>query len=132
MKGIAPDSASAGGPASLAGVYNTRFRSDRFALQFFVRTTTESHEIRSLPRPTTDGGSYVFDLDSHIFSSSHIEDRVIRRWDAESEQWQDAPEFRGEEMRSGDGVMRIGGGLLVFRDSEATFEDRKILGRPDV
>ena len=120
--------------AGFAGVYNTRFRNDRHSLQFFVRpeNVDDLATSKRLPRPSTDSGEYIFDLDGRAYAASHIHDRTVRGWNAAAEKWEDDPSFGSERMRSGDGKMRLSGKILQLLDGEFFYDAKKILARPDI
>ena len=58
--------------AGFQNAYNTRYRADRHALQFFVRPKNGKRKftIKELPRPNnTHTGAYLFGRDGEIYST---------------------------------------------------------------
>ena len=119
--------------AGFQDVYNTRFRSGRHVLQCFVRPATDEHEfeIERLPHPDLDCGIYLFDIDEELYAWSSVRNNSVRRWDEESAAWVAELPPGVPAIRSGDGVMRVGSGTLVFANDSATFDGRTILSPPD-
>lgn len=118
--------------AGFQDVYNTRFRNSRHTLQFFVRPGAgdDSWSIQRLPHPDLDCGIYLFDLDGQIYAWTSVGGNSVRRWDAASESWKAELPPGVSGIGSGDGVMRVGSGQLVFADSAASFNGRQILSPP--
>ena len=56
--------------AGFEDVYNTRLRSDRHTLQFFVRPASDDDRftVSRLPHPDLDCGIYLFDLDEETYA----------------------------------------------------------------
>ncbi len=119
--------------AGFQDVYNTRFRTDRHTLQFFVRPESgvEQFTIERLPHPDLDCGVYLFDLDEQVYAWTSLKENSVRRWDDDSNQWVSELPPGAPAIRSGDGVMRVGDGRLVFANDMATYNDRVILSPPD-
>jgi len=118
--------------AGFAGLYNTRFRMDRFTLQFFIRGADDgAATFEKLPPPTDDGGTYLFDLDGRVYQFSHYHDRTARYWDGANGRWQVDDSFGRRATRSGEGKMRLAGKVLQFRSGEAWYDGRKILSKPE-
>ncbi|MEE3042318.1 MAG: hypothetical protein VX948_15745, partial [Candidatus Latescibacterota bacterium] len=71
--------------AGFQGVYNTHHRIDRHVVQFFLRPTDGERTATTqlLPRSTELAGTYLFDLDGEIYSSS--ED--VRKWNPSTQAW---------------------------------------------
>lgn len=120
--------------AGFQDVYNTRFRNSRHTLQFFVRPKTgaDRFAIERLPHPDLDCGIYLFDMDGRIYAWTSVNGNSVRRWDAEAGEWKAELPAGVRRLGSGDGVMRVGSGRLVFSDSAAWFNDQQILTPPDV
>lgn len=118
--------------AGFADVYNTRFRTDRHTLQFFVRPVTKSTEIRytRIVHPDLDTGVYLFDRDQKLYAWSSIRGNSTRRWNAKNRKWRDAHETATGRIRSGDGVMKVGNGVLTFGNNRAVYNGRQILAPP--
>ena len=113
--------------AGFADVYNTRFRSDRHTVQFFVRGAGQRDRftIDRLPHPDLDLGIYLLDMDQELRAWSSVRGNSVRRWDANEQQW--VSEGDGSRLRSGDGVIRVGHGILRFVGGGATYDDQPIL-----
>lgn len=118
--------------AGFADVYNTRFRSDRQTVQFFVRPAGDPAKmtVERLPHPDLDSGVYLLDIDQTLFAWSSVRGNSLRRWDAAAKRWLDQPPEGVTRLRSGDGVMRIGRGRLVFANNSVTFDGHTILSPP--
>ena len=104
------------------GLYNTYHRTDRHGVHFFIRPTDgeRSLSIERLPRPTEIAGTYLFDLDGTVYSSS--ED--VRSWDESAGAWKaDPSDARGR--------MRLGAGLLTFDRNGVEYNGRSILPEPE-
>jgi hypothetical protein len=120
--------------AGFMDVYNTRFRSDRHTLQFFVRpkTNADRFTIERLPHPDLDCGIYLFDLNEQLYAWSSVRNNSVRVWQASARQWKDAPPPQTGRIRSGDGLTRVGAGTLVFSANQAVYNGRTILTAPSV
>ncbi len=120
--------------AGFQDVYNTRFRSDRHTLQFFVRPDAgdDRFTVERLPHPDLDCGVYLFDFDEQVYAWSSVRNNSVRRWDAASGQWRAELPPKVGQIRSGDGIMRLGTGQLVFSDNQVRYNDRIILNGPDL
>ena len=120
--------------AGFADVYNTRFRTGRRTLQFFVRPERDeaSFEVERLPHPDLDCGVYLCEFDHQIYAWSSVRGNSVRKWDAKSRTWIKELPPGMKALRSGDGLMRLGEGRLVFSENEAWFNDRQILSAPEV
>ncbi len=118
--------------AGFADVYNTRFRVGRRTLQFFVRPTarTDKHSLKQLPHPDLDCGVYLMELDERLYAWSSVRGNSVRRWDSGSRKWLSELPPQTPAMRSGDGAMSVGKGLLVFSGNRALFNGRQILAAP--
>ncbi len=117
--------------AGFMEAYNTRFRGDRHTLQFFVRPQAAGQfKIERLPHPEMDCGIYLFDLNQQLYAWTSARGNRVKRWDAAARTWVLERSHVGG-LSSGDGAMKLGKGLLVFRGNEARFGDRIILKPPD-
>lgn len=119
--------------AGFADVYNTRFRTGRRSLQFFVRPERDqaSFEVERLPHPDLDCGVYLCEFDQEIYAWSSVRGNSVRKWNATSRAWVNELPPGMKALRSGDGLMRLGQGRLVFSDNKAWFNDRQILSPPE-
>ncbi len=120
--------------AGFMEVYNTRFRSDRHTLQFFFRPAEDANRfaIERLPHPDLDCGVYLLDLDQRLYAWSSVKNNSVRRWNADKREWSTAQIPKTGQVRSGDGIMRLGTGTLTFTGNTVTYNDRQILGPPDI
>ncbi len=118
--------------AGFMEVYNTRFRSDRHTLQFFVRPEkdADSFKIERMPHPDLDCGIYLLDIDQKLQAWSSVRGNSVRAWDAAAKKWNDAPIPKSGRVRSGDGMMRLGSGTLTFTGNQVAYNGRIILSRP--
>ncbi len=112
--------------AGFLGLYNTRLREDRHAVQFFVRSVDGTRQFTSerLPRPTQDTGTYMFGLDGKLHSCGYAHDQKVRRWQEESAEW--LVDDCSIHQR-----MRVGNGLLLFNKNRVQFGEEVILGAPE-
>ncbi|MDP6445472.1 MAG: hypothetical protein QF805_16855, partial [Pirellulaceae bacterium] len=111
--------------AGFQNAYNTRYRGDRHAVQFYIRPTDGERAVSTveLPRPNqTFTGSYLFSRDGAIYSTYG----GVKTWDAKSERWADAAAAGGTHE-----TMRLGSGFLSFGDSRVEYNQRSILEPPD-
>jgi len=117
--------------AGFMEVYNTHFRGDRHTVQFFVRPKVGGDEfkIERLPHPDMDCGIYLFDLNQELYAWTNARSNLVKRWDAMARTWI-LERARLDGINSGDGAMKLGKGLLVFRGNQARFDDRIILEPP--
>ena len=108
--------------AGFQGVYNTYHRGNRHVVQFFLRPTDVQRDVTTqlLPRSTQLAGTYLFDLDGDLYSSS--ED--VRRWDASTKVWTVDDSVAPERMRLGTKELRFEGG-------SATCDGVSILAPPE-
>jgi len=118
--------------AGFLDVYNTRFRNNRHTLQFFVRPSKSPNQysVSRLPHPDLDCGVYLLDLNQKIRAWSRAGKDSVRLWDAESQKWSDAPIPQTGQVRSGDGVMRVGRGTLTFTGNQVAYNGHVILNPP--
>jgi hypothetical protein len=136
--------------AGFTAVYNTCYRNDRLALQFFIRQPAGENRFAKdrLPRSTTDSGVYIFDYDGRLHArscsgsmktvpyriqrdSADVDpSRRVRVWDADSGQWHDDPDFGQTMQYLGDGKMRVAGKTLAFSDSRVVYDGKMILSPP--
>ena len=109
--------------------YNTRFRSSRHTLQFFVRPDQDANHFRvkRLPHPDLGTGVYLFDNDQQLFAWTSKKNNSVRRWNVLKKQWQSVVAPQQPLIRSGDGIMQLGSGTLVFSNGQATFNGKQIL-----
>lgn len=105
--------------------YNTRYRADRHALQFYVRPAggKRTFVTENLPRPNDLCGTYLYGRDGVVYSTYG----GFKAWTARERTWKDAT-----GVGSGaNEIMRVGKGVLEFGDSTVKYNGRTILGPPD-
>ena len=110
--------------AGFQNAYNTRYRADRHALQFFIRSKDGKRKftVKELPRPNnTLTGAYLFGRDGEIYST----EGGLKSWRPKLKEWQAIGGPGGKHE-----TMRIGNGLLAFGSSNVTFNGKTILGPP--
>jgi len=110
--------------AGFQNAYNTRYRADRHAVQFFIRPIDGPREmaVEELPRPTDDlTGAYLHGRDDVVYSTYG----GLKSWNAETHTWESASGPGGKEE-----TMRVGRGLLGFGSSRVTWNGEVILEPP--
>jgi len=120
--------------AGFMEVYNTRFRSDRHTLQFFVRPDSDADQFETvrLPHPDLDCGIYLLDLNEKLYAWSSVRNNSLKLWDDVAQQWHDTPIPSTGRVRSGDGMMRLGTGTLAFTGNHVAYNERVILDPPEL
>ena len=110
--------------AGFPNLYNTRYRADRHAVQFFIRPTNgeRTFTTRKLPRPNKLCGTYLFGRDNIIYST-YGESRF---WNPKKEQWQQTADIGGTKE-----TMRLGNGVLEFGLSTVRYNGKQILSPPE-
>lgn len=116
--------------AGFVGVYNTRYRSDRYQLQFFVRPRKNAARFtrQQVPRSTTDSGVYLYGLDGHVFADGNGKDAATRRWDASHRTWVEVPATQRADLAA----TRVRGKLLALKAGRVLYDGRVILDRPSI
>jgi hypothetical protein len=111
--------------AGFPGAYNTRYRMDRFAVQFFIRPGGDAARpvMKTLPRPSLDAGTYIFNLDGRLYSFAEGQDRQLRVWNETRQNWGPEPEPLPHRMR-------IGRGFFIFTDQGAEYDGKSVLSKP--
>jgi hypothetical protein len=110
--------------AGFQNLYNTRYRADRHAVQFFIRPADgkRTFETEALPRPNDLCGTYLYSRDGVVRSTYG----GIKAWRPDARQWQAEAAIGGTEE-----TMRLGDGLLEFGDSTVKYNGRTILPPPE-
>ncbi|HAD60451.1 MAG TPA: hypothetical protein DCG12_14500, partial [Planctomycetaceae bacterium] len=73
--------------AGFSNAYNTRYRANRHAVQFYIRPVKESRqlEVKQLPRPTDHlTGAYLFERGGNIYSPYG----GLQQWNAARNRWE--------------------------------------------
>ncbi len=110
--------------AGFQNAYNTRYRADRHAVQFFVRPVDGKREltVEELPRPTDNlTGAYLFGRDGRVYSTYG----GLKVWNPEANIWKPVTDVGGTSE-----TMRVGNGTLTFGDSQVTWNGGTVLERP--
>ncbi|MDP6553630.1 MAG: hypothetical protein QGG71_03125 [Pirellulaceae bacterium] len=109
--------------AGFQNVYNTRYRGDRHALQFFVRPTDGKRTMTTekLPRPNKLCGTYLIGRDGVVYSTYG----GTKAWNSVNKKWTDAKNIGGTQE-----AMRVGKGVLNFGDSTVNYNGKTILAPP--
>ena len=110
--------------AGFQNLYNTRYRADRHAIQFYIRPTSEQRafETEALPRPNGLCGTYLYSRDGVVRSTYG----GVKAWVPNKKKWQD------EKAIGGTGeTMRVGDNVLAFGESMVTYNDKTVLSPPD-
>lgn len=104
--------------------YNTRFRADRHAVQFFVRPTEgpRTFTVDKLPRPNNLCGTYLYGRDGVVYSTYG----GLKSWNPAANTWREVLQAKRAKE-----TMRVGKGLLEFGDSTVRYNGRIILTPPD-
>ncbi|MBM3997107.1 MAG: hypothetical protein FJ303_23595 [Planctomycetes bacterium] len=109
--------------AGFQGLYNTQFRADRHAIQFYVRPTDgkRAFTLERLPRPNNLCGTYLYSRDEAVYSTYG----TVRAWNQKTHEWRDVP-----GIGSSDEAMRVGNALLEFGNSTVKYRGKTILNPP--
>ncbi len=109
--------------AGFQNAWNTRYRADRHAIQFYVRSAggNRSIEPELLPRPNDLCGTYLYSRDDVVYSTYG----GVKAWNAEAGVWRDTSGIGGTEE-----TMRVGSGVLEFGESTVRYDGRTILEPP--
>jgi hypothetical protein len=103
--------------------YNTRYRADRHAVQFYIRPVGGDRNVEStsLPRPNDLCGTYLYGRDGDVVSTYG----GVRSWAADEKTWQALPGIGGTNE-----TMRVGNRVLEFGDSTVRLDGKVVLGPP--
>ncbi|MEO1998867.1 MAG: hypothetical protein ABGZ17_26775 [Planctomycetaceae bacterium] len=110
--------------AGFQNAYNTRYRANRHAVQFFIRPTNGRRQVtvEELPRPTDNlTGAYLFERDGTVFSTYG----GLQSWNEKTRSWKHVKGSGGTQE-----TMRLGNGTLAFGDSRVRWNNRTILDPP--
>ena len=109
--------------AGYLGSYNTQARSDRRLVHFYVKPAEDiPFEPETLPRPTSDAGTYLFEFDGRLFSQPRggAADRRLRVWNENGGRWQ-------VDDRTEPFSIRVGDGVLAASPRAVTYAGRTVL-----
>ena len=117
--------------AGFPNAYNTRYRNDRHAIQFFIRPNQGERrfEVQPLPRPNNLCGTYLYAQDGVVYSTYG----GVKAWQPQKGQWLDRTELAAPPNQPLGGTaetMRVGGHILEFGDSIVRCDGRTVLDRP--
>ena len=116
--------------AGFADVYNTQFRNDRHVLQFYVKpdkTARRKHTITRLPFPGLGTGAYLLDFDQSLYAWDDSEGLRVRKLNDDLKTWSIADDIVRGGVRRGDGLIRVGNGILSYSLDGVYFDDKQIL-----
>lgn len=110
--------------AGFQNAYNTRYRADRHAVQFFLRPAGGERPLTTdrLPRPNDLCGTYLYARDGVVHSTYG----AATAWNPNQRTWDNVPAIGGTEES-----MRVGHHVLGFGDSTVTYRGKTILDPPD-
>ena len=110
--------------AGFQNLYNTAYRADRHAVEFFIRPNSGERKLEqtALPRPNELCGTYLYSQDG-VVHSTYGGNRVLH---PESMTWREEPAIGGTEE-----TMRVGRGVLAFGNSSVTYDGHTILAPPE-
>lgn len=120
--------------AGFLGVYNTVGRSDRFTVHFFVRPAKDDNRFTMEPLPkwkSEEVGVYMFDIENRVCALGLTVGGGVRSWNGQKNEWQMESVFAGKGVRTGDGQMRVGDGIMTFVQSKVEYNGKVILQPPD-
>ncbi|MGD9497681.1 MAG: hypothetical protein AB7Y46_15375 [Armatimonadota bacterium] len=115
--------------AGFCDVFNTRFRTDRDVVQFFVRRTDGERAFTTerLPRPLAEAGSYMFDFGGEVIAGLDAASRTISAWDPATGTWERRESVAPYRMRLGEGTLAWGS--RVWYDGELILDAPEQGGR---
>lgn len=110
--------------AGFQNAYNTRYRADRHAVQFFFRPAGGERSLATdrLPRPNQLCGTYLYARDGVVHSTYG----GVKAWKSETQSWDDVPAIGGTEE-----TIRVGPHVMEFGNSTVKYRGRTILDPPD-
>ncbi len=111
--------------AGFQNAYNTRYRADRHAVQFFIRPVNGKRQFTAeeLPRPSQLCGAYLFGRDGTVYSTYG----GLKTWRETTGAWRNVAGSGGTHE-----TMRVGNGTLAFGDSRVAFDGKAILDPPSI
>jgi len=110
--------------AGFQNLYNTRYRADRHAVQFFIRPSggRRTFATKPLPRPNQLCGTYLYGRDGVVRSTYG----GVKAWSPVAKKWQKTTSIGGTQES-----MRVGDGVLEFGNSAVKYNGKIILSPPD-
>lgn len=114
--------------AGFSDVYNTRCRSDRHVLQFYVRRTDGERplELKRTPRPwTSHAGTYLYSVGERLRALRDLGDTSPAEWDAATATWYSCELSPPMRMSVGDGILAMG-------NSRVWYDGELILDAPEL
>lgn len=112
--------------AGFCDVYNTRFRSGRRVVQFFVRPAdgAPEFELERLPRPLPATGAYMFNVGDQLIAMQADADVGARVWDADTGSWTACEATAPVRIP-------VGNGMLAADDGALYYDGETLLGPPE-
>lgn len=108
--------------AGFHNAYNTQDRSDRRLVHFYLKTAgDEPFNPEPIPRPTDDGGTYLFGLNNRMYSYTRSGiDTQLRAWDEAKAEWH-------IDERTVPLSFAVGSGIVSFDQRHVAFDGKPIL-----
>ena len=118
--------------AGFPNAYNTRYRNDRHAIQFFVRPNQGERrfDVQPLPRPNDLCGAYLYSQDDVVWSTYG----QVKAWNPKTRQWEprvDPDTPPNQPLGGTSETMRVGRHLVEFGASTVRCDGRVVLPPPD-
>ncbi len=112
--------------AGFCDVWNTRFRTDRDVVQFFIRRTSGERDfaMERLPRPLAEHGAYMYDFRGEVIAATDASSGRLSAWDPATGSWESCQTLAPARMRLGDGELAMG-------SSRVWYDGELILGPPE-
>ena len=118
------------GGVGFLDVYNTRFRNDRYKLQFYARAATEAKPVISRhPIPAPNTGLFIFDIDDTIYGWTGTQGTF--EWNIQKQQWTSSTRYSKDKMPSGYGGMKLQDGLLDFSGQDIRYKGKLAVALPE-
>ena len=118
------------GGVGFLDVYNTRFRNDRYKLQFYTRPATEAQPLISRhPIPAPNTGLFIFDIDDTIYGWTGTQGTF--EWNMQKQQWTPSTRYSKDKMPSGYGGMKLQDGLLDFSGQDIRYKGKLAVTLPE-
>ncbi|MBA63336.1 MAG: hypothetical protein CMJ76_13345 [Planctomycetaceae bacterium] len=117
------------GGAGFLDVYNTRFRNDRYKVQFYVKPTKHvAPTIARYPVPARHTGLFIFDIDNTVYGWAG--NQSTYEWDISKQQWLPSIRYAQKNQPSGYGGMRLSDGHLNFSTAGVFYNDALAIALP--
>lgn len=117
------------GGAGFVDVYNTRFRNDRYKLQFYTKSSsTVTPIITRHPVPGRHTGLFIYDNDNIVYGWAGGQNTY--EWDISKQDWEPSTRYSSENNPSGYGVMKLRDGHLTFTTQGVYYNDTLAIAVP--